>query len=316
MELDVEVLILTSDLDFATDRVCQELTTRSVPFLRLNREHLTSLALTLDPITPTLTCEHRGEIRKVGASLKSVWWRQGTFDRNISDQGYSLEEQMARSQWPAFMRSMMAFQDAKWVNHPAAVYLAETKAVQLTTAKKLGFQVPATLMTNDPAAPVGHHIGAQIALKSIDTFLLKDGQDQLFGYTTITTWPSLDTCDLAQAPVTAQQALTGKRDLRVTVIGSRAWCVEITRNDIPVEGDWRLTPKNEICIHDVEIPEAEKQRCISLVRGLNLSYGAIDLAITADGYWFIEINPTGEWGWLDCPERPLAGTIAEHLACR
>lgn len=46
---------------------------------------------------------------------------------------------------------------------------------------------------------------------------------------------------------------------------------------------------------------------------MGLVYGAIDLAVSGDRFIFIEINPTGEWGWLDNPERPLAKAIAAAL---
>lgn len=47
-----------------------------------------------------------------------------------------------------------------------------------------------------------------------------------------------------------------------------------------------------------------------------LEYAAIDLALSNDQYWFIEINPTGEWGWLDRGGRGISNAIAEALACR
>jgi glutathione synthase/RimK-type ligase-like ATP-grasp enzyme len=46
---------------------------------------------------------------------------------------------------------------------------------------------------------------------------------------------------------------------------------------------------------------------------LGLTYAAIDLALSNGEYWFIEVNPTGEWGWLDGAERPIAAAIAEEL---
>ena len=41
----------------------------------------------------------------------------------------------------------------------------------------------------------------------------------------------------------------------------------------------------------------------------------IDLAVVDGRTWFIEINPTGEWGWLDTEARPIAAAIAEMLSC-
>lgn len=35
------------------------------------------------------------------------------------------------------------------------------------------------------------------------------------------------------------------------------------------------------------------------MKNLNLNFGGIDLALVDGKYYFIEVNPTGEWGWLE-----------------
>ena len=32
---------------------------------------------------------------------------------------------------------------------------------------------------------------------------------------------------------------------------------------------------------------------------LKLQYGRIDFLLKGNEYWFLEVNPNGEWGWLD-----------------
>ena len=51
-----------------------------------------------------------------------------------------------------------------------------------------------------------------------------------------------------------------------------------------------------------------------LARRLGLSFAAIDLVETPEGTFFIEVNPTGEWGWLSNPEQPIDFAIAAWLA--
>jgi len=46
------------------------------------------------------------------------------------------------------------------------------------------------------------------------------------------------------------------------------------------------------------LPEAIEKKCIYLVRELGLSFGAIDLIESNTDFYFIEVNPTGEWAWL------------------
>ena len=209
----------------------------------------------------------------------------------------------------------MVADHAAWVNEPSAVYRAETKAIQLNQAAREGFDVPETLMTNDRSADVEEKVGSQVALKSIDTLLLRQGDDQLFGYTTLADWRSVATEHLHLAPATIQAPLLNKLDLRVTVIGGNYWCVAIKRHGQGIEGDWRLTSKSDIEIEDYTLPADVSQKCLQLVRSLGLRYGAIDLVLSNGHYWFIEVNPTGEWGWLDSDDRPIASVITGYLSC-
>jgi glutathione synthase/RimK-type ligase-like ATP-grasp enzyme len=88
----------------------------------------------------------------------------------------SVDGQLDRSQWSAFIRGLAALDRATWVNHPQATYLAESKPYQLRLAHKLGFTIPATLITNDAEALSAEHLGDPFILKSIDTILLRDGR--------------------------------------------------------------------------------------------------------------------------------------------
>lgn len=55
-------------------------------------------------------------------------------------------------------------------------------------------------------------------------------------------------------------------------------------------------------------------RCQLLVRDLGLTFAAIDLVVQDGEYFFLEVNPTGEWGWvMDIPDVQLDQEIAELL---
>ena len=53
---------------------------------------------------------------------------------------------------------------------------------------------------------------------------------------------------------------------------------------------------------------------LATVPNAGLVFGAIDLALQDGKYYFLEINPTGEWGWLvDQAGLPIDEAIAEAL---
>jgi glutathione synthase/RimK-type ligase-like ATP-grasp enzyme len=291
------------------------LSENDIPFLRINREQLPDLRFTIDPGAACMICRTENRTWRVSSGLRSVYWRQATFQRNAPGRALTLDEQFNRSQWAAAMRGLMLFDDAVWINDPAATYRAETKPYQLRRAAKLGFDVPPTLITNDRDADVAEIVGRHIALKSVDTLLLQDGQNNYFGYTKLIDWESCSDEFFHLAPATCQSVIAEKLDLRVTIIGNRLWCDAITHDDAGIDGDWRVHKKVELQFTDYELPADVADRCQALLRDLGLRYGAIDLAYSGGRYWFIEINPTGEWGWLDRNGRGISEAIAEELMC-
>jgi len=63
--------------------------------------------------------------------------------------------------------------------------------------------------------------------------------------------------------------------------------------------DWRVSQdglKHSIYM----LPEDISANCINLLRELDLNFGAIDLILNENGeYVFLEINPNGQWAWLE-----------------
>jgi glutathione synthase/RimK-type ligase-like ATP-grasp enzyme len=50
----------------------------------------------------------------------------------------------------------------------------------------------------------------------------------------------------------------------------------------------------------IEMTEKDCQRCVSLIRELGLTYGAIDFLIDdKNRLVFLEVNPVGDWAWLE-----------------
>lgn len=310
----VEVLILSSFRDFATDIVCHRLAEQGTSFLRLNLEQLPDIAIVLDPVRADLRCRFEGREWRVHASgLKSVWWRQATFRRDAFGHPIEPAMQLQFSQWPALMRGLMLFEDARWYNLPSATYRAESKPYQLRKAAELGFAVPETRITNDRHVDVSSELGDLIALKSIDTIYLVEEDQQHFTYTNVVSWLDCADDDFHLLPATCQVLMEPKLDLRVTVVGDRLWCHAITVEDEPIAGDWRVHSKNQLVYRKSDLTPEQGARCKHLVRELGLRFAAVDLLRSKGEDWFIEVNPTGEWAWLD-HDGEIANAIAQELS--
>ena len=178
------ILILSGLYDFSTDLVTLRLQEAGVPYVRLNREQLADHSLTLDPLIPRLTIQGPAGNCAIDTNLRSIWFRQPVFLRNTPPTQLLPRDQLERSQWTAFLRALCVFRHAAWMNFPAATYLAESKPYQLSVAAGCGFQIPETLVTND-ARCVRSTFPTHLVIKSLDTVLLRDGDDCLFTYTTL-----------------------------------------------------------------------------------------------------------------------------------
>jgi glutathione synthase/RimK-type ligase-like ATP-grasp enzyme len=187
----------------------------------------------------------------------------------------------------------MVFREARWVNHPAATYAAENKPLQLAVATQMGFTIPNTSIGN--AIPPNFAIEPRLAVKALDSFLVRQGKDDLFFYTSGFAPEEISPELCSEIPFIAQPFIHPKFDLRVTIVGQECFAAETQDR---IEGDWRLQ-KTSVRFRRIEVSSDLREKCHALTSALGLQYGAIDLVRKGDQYYFLEINPTGEWAWLD-----------------
>ncbi len=293
------IVLVSNSRDFATDFVVVELLRRRVPYYRIDIDLLPEDSVMLDPVERVLTIESGGKlVRIAGTDIVSLLYRAPTFLRESASSRRPPTELLQRHQWAAFARSLMIFDDIVWVNHPRNVYAAECKPLQLLHASRVGFRVAPTIVCNNACRDTQvWDSGGRAAVKALDAFLLRLEDTDAFFYTHEMTLDEATPERLAAMPVILQRYLRGKLDIRVTVVGQQVFSASVSRNGAAIEGDWRLA-KNEATFTAHELPEEVVQRCLALNKSLGLLYGAIDLALVDDTYYFLEVNPTGEWAWL------------------
>ncbi len=309
------VILVSNSRDFATDYVVAELRARGTRYLRLDADLLGEDSVSLDPITPSLDVRTpQGSFHLDAFNVTGVLFRAPTHLSESGGDRYAPEEQLCRHQWAAFTRALTVFEDVTWVNHPVRTFAAESKPFQLRVATKLGWDVLPTRVTNDPLPAGWNGSDADLAIKALDTFFIRfDGQDTFF-YTRAVTYSDLSYEKLRAMPVILQRYAADKLDVRVTVVGGRCMAASIHRGGAGVQGDWRLQ-KDAIDYEVHALPPDVELHCVALVRSLGLVFGAVDLVYCGGRYYFLEVNPTGEWAWLT--ERlgfPIPALLADALS--
>lgn len=287
-----EVLLISNRFDFSTDFIAVELAKQGIDYIRINRDELKDYSIEFDPIKPELKAQYKDYSFIVSNEhLKSIYFRAPTFLRDIFQDGLSEEEQLIRTQWAAFVRSLCVFENVKWLNNPTDIYKAEIKPYQLYIANELGMKIPKTIISNVTLNPDFEYI----AIKSIDTAIVNNGDNEGFVYTEIYKKNELEEVKYT-SPFFIQQGLIPKIDIRVTVVENDVVAIKIT-SDKEIEEDWRKY-KYKLTYTICDLPKTVYDFCINYTKKLNLNFGAIDLVLHDNDYYFIEINPTGEWAWL------------------
>lgn len=309
---EVKYLILSDAQDFATDYVAIELEERSVDYLRLDRDLLHEYKVAWNIESGALFINKAGTKYQITSeSLVSVYYRAPTYLRETFVRRKTVEDQVKQSQWMSFYRNLSFFDKALWMNKPSSTFKAENKILQLKVAKEVGFKIPKTIVSN--SSDYIESLGKNLIVKSLDTAIFDFGEQEAFVYTMPLTSEELKQEELSLAPVIIQNNLSPKIDYRVTVVGREIFPVQILKSGKGVDGDWRLEKENVEYI-PTELPEKICGMCRALLSILDLNFGAIDLALYDNEYFFIEVNPTGEWAWLvDAAGMKIYKSIANFL---
>jgi hypothetical protein len=309
------LLIVTSRADYTADWLILELEKRGARYVRFNTEDF--------PASVGLRWrgDGGGELRFGSRvvdleSVGAAWYRRPALPVvDASDANAIWAAGEAREALDGVWRTL----DALWVNRPDRNRQAESKPEQLRRAAGMGFTVPVSVITNDPTA--AHEFAAEhadgVVCKPLRTGRIGEpGPDSKLFFTTLLDADAIAALDgLGPEPYLFQAFVSKRYDVRVTVIGRDAFAARIdSQADAEARVDWRHGDPRRLAHHIEELPAEVALQCVELVASYGLHFGAIDLAATDDGYAFFEINPNGQWAWLEqVADLPLRARLADLL---
>jgi hypothetical protein len=137
-------------------------------------------------------------------------------------------------------------------------------------------------------------------------------------FTTALTPQDLSDLDgLRLCPMVFQERIEKRLELRVTVVGQRVFTAALDSQQIAgAESDWRQNPAAVArAWQSYTLPRDVARMVSALMDRLRLNYGAADFILTPNGrYVFLEINPGGQFGWLETElGLPISEAIADVL---
>ena len=239
--------------------------------------------------------------------IAGVWWRRpkGAKLDKLPD---NMEKYINRES-EILIRSLRDFlPTVNWISDPEANSLAGRKPVQLMVAKRIGFKIPETCISNSPDAVKKfiEYLGEKkLTMKPVGSAFIelaterKDSQKNQVVFTKIVN-PNdiLENIDMVRnCPVIFQEAIQKDFDIRVTVVDNNVFAAGVHIDGGTDEGnlDWRNyagTRRYE----KHKLPADIEKLCVEFVKEMGLRFGCIDLGFShKDGYTFFEINPQGQW---------------------
>lgn len=299
------VLVLTQQLDAHADLVIAELNQREVPVMRFDTADFPQRATLVARNTRGSwegTLETSDRSLELG-QIASILYRRPTpfeLDPSLSPSGQQFASAEARMAIGGLLRSAKC----AWINHPEKIVSADYKPWQLQIASDCGLEVPTSLITNEPTAVFEffEHCQGQLIYKTLSGgLIMSESGEAVSIYTNRVT---LDDLRMESERVRAtaclfQELVPKKVELRITIVGTRVFCAELSYRDPAAAAlDWR-TAYHNIHYRVYDLPEAISRKCLTFVHRLGLSFAALDLIVTPDDrYVLLEANACGQWGWI------------------
>ncbi|HEY2293149.1 MAG TPA: hypothetical protein VGM86_20805, partial [Thermoanaerobaculia bacterium] len=208
------------------------------------------------------------------------------------------------------------------INPPSRAVEADRKPYQIRVAREVGFAIPPTLFSNDPAKIRGsiRKWGGRAIYKPLGSrknfWWDSQAQRLVTLFTTAIDESSLpDDRTLTLTPGIYQPLLPKAFDLRVTVFGHTVFGTKIlSQEQERSQIDWR-NGQRTLHYESFEAGTKISQLCISMLCKLGLLMGCFDFVVTPDGdVVFLEVNEGGQFLWLESASgAPILDAFSDFL---
>jgi len=279
-----------------------------------------------------------------------VWYRRQS-DPVLAEGLEEEDREFVRVECLAYLNALYRCLDhCRWVNPWLPERLAADKTGQLVKAKSEGLAVPRTLVSNDPRAAHDffEQCGGRVIFKPLLGLVTGrppeysaqlrasfDGQfafppdckdpssrrESRVVFTQLLTLDRLEELDsLAVCPAIFQEYVEKQVELRITIVGDQVFTAAIHSQEHPeTQVDFRrlaLMTNHESVKHTIfDLPIEIRSKLLSLMNKLGLVFGCVDMILTPRGeYVFLEVNPAGQWGWIEqMTGMPITEALVELL---
>lgn len=306
------ILCITHSQDFYTiDRFFQYLSSKNIPYFRLNSDqlnHLQKISISEDSFQIT------GEDGKSVSSndITGVWnrkiWRISVPEELDQEYERIFLNEYAHLRYNLFTQ----LQHLPWINpYENEKKVDGNKMFQLKVAKRNHLTIPPTVFTNDEEkvkAFFEEHCSGK-AIAKLHGVIRKTMSGENLISTMVIEQETLENLSgMIYCPMIFQPYINKEYELRIMYVDGEFYTGKINNSE---NADWRVSHKDYFWTA-YELPADIRTNLTSMMKEMGLYMGAIDMIRGKDGkYYFLEVNPQGEWGML---QKELGFPIAERIA--
>jgi glutathione synthase/RimK-type ligase-like ATP-grasp enzyme len=237
--------------------------------------------------------------------ITGVWYRRPVLPTvDIEDENEQFSKQLSIEARLQIEYIIKTINSVKWLSYPDNIRIAEDKILQIKMARKVGFNIPDTIITNDKKSVEEFYSKhSDICVKPIYSGQFTTDNGLRMFYNTKLNNETIKKLleNVHNFPILLQEYIYKANEYRVTIVNNRVFPVRIIqKNNKNTEYDWRIGNCQEVDFEKIDIPNRISDKIISLLQEFNIKFSSIDLIQGNDNeYYFLDLNPNGQWAWLD-----------------
>lgn len=314
------VCVVTTRQDITADRVLISLTAAGADVLRLDLADWPSVRL---DATCTGAAGWTGTLTVSGRTVRleeitTVWWWHPV-PAVVHAGRTPAEAEWVSREATAGLAGVLAALDCRHVNHPASTYAAQAKPDVLAQAARCGLCVPDSWIGNHPPGALGFATqgAGGTVIKSLSQPVIQERGRRSALFTRPVDPGQLD----ESVSITAhhlQRQVIKRFEVRLVVVGDEMLTARIDAHSPAARQDFRADYRS-LTYSVVDVPEEVRSGVRRLMAHYGLLYAALDLLVDEAGtWWLVDLNPAGQWGWLEehLPQLDIAGAMVRLLTAR
>lgn len=297
-----KVLIITSSIDNTVDYVINKYG-KVTEFYRLDVDMFPKYEIILGGTRQwVISCDEWNLEKK---ELHSIYYRK---PRLPNLDGYSdTYRGMIAKDIISLINGIVDDFQGRVLTRPSILRKTENKVFQLLYAEKKGLFIPESFIGNSNRRTKDFFNKKSIVKPLTTGKVIVGDVVELYH----TSYLGALNEDISLTPVYVQEYINKQYEVRMTYIDGCFFPVRIDSED---KLDWRRN-YNGLKYGIIDCPPKISVKCKELLKDFELNYGAFDFIVDENDRWyFLEVNPNGQWLWLEQELKiPISEKIIRYL---